>query len=238
MNYQAIKLAILRTGDTLRSGKYNAYLLPGFILTVILSPLFLFGSLFNNFTLLFENVPVLGWIFLVINGILSSLAQATHSFLILTILSPVYSYLSERLESDSTNNQYRFNVRDLFKNMLRTLRILVFMILTEVLLSGVVLFLFNSIGMGFLGIIALCLIQSFFFGWAFFDYSLERNAYNFKKTQSFVSSHWVSCILVGLIFQVISKIPYLGLALGAVLATILATYLYIELTHTPHKTHE
>ena len=172
----------------------------------------------------------MGWIILVINGVFSSISNTAYSFLIVTLLSPVYSYLSERIETDMSGKTYEFVLKEIIKNITRTARIFIFMILTELLLSVFVSFL--------LIIPFMLLIQAFFFGWAFLDYSLERHAYAFKKTQSFVSSHWLYCTLVGLTFLILSKIPYLGLAIGAVVATILATYMFIELTHTSRYTHE
>lgn len=238
MSLLALKNALLNTSYALRTGKYISYLLPGFILSVILSPLLFFGGFLGELTLAFKNIPVLGWIILIINGVFSSISNTVYSFLIITLLSPVYSYLSERIEKDMSGKTYEFVLKEIIKNITRTSRIFIFMMLTELLLSVLVSFLLNILGIGMLIIPFMLLIQAFFFGWAFLDYSLERHAYTFKKTQSFVSSHWLYCTLVGLTFLILSKIPYLGLAIGAVVATILATYLFIELIHTSRYTHE
>ena len=104
MSLLALKNALLNTRYALRTGKYTSYLLPGLILSIVLSPLLFIGGFLNDLSLMFKNIPVLGWIILVINGVFSSISNTAYSFLIVTLLSPVYSYLSERIETDMSGN--------------------------------------------------------------------------------------------------------------------------------------
>jgi CysZ protein len=122
--------------------------------------------------------------------------------------------------------------------------VIVFIAIILQLFFFLIYFIFSSIlGLSFFDEIAYFIISSFFYGFAFFDYSLERDKIGVFGSLGFAFSNMLLVSLTGAFFLLLYKtgsffvgsfsfsflsiIPNLGIIAAPVLTTILATYVYI-----------
>jgi CysZ protein len=69
-------------------------------------------------------------------------------------------------------------------------------------------------------------IASFFFGFAFYDFALERYEKNVISSLGFAFSAPLGMIILGAIFKFIYNIPYVGIPLAPVLVVMISTVAY------------
>ena len=147
-------------------------------------------------------------------------------FLVLIILSPLLAYLSERTEELIDGTTYPFNwgqfvkdiwrgvlvaLRSLFYELILTLSILIITLIPVVNLASPVLFF---------------LVTSYFYGYSFLDYNLERKRLTSKGSESYVFQHKGMAIGVGAPYALLLIIPFIGPSLAgfaAIFGTIAAT---------------
>lgn len=147
-------------------------------------------------------------------------AFITYKYIMLILLSPVFSLLSSKVESTITGGStspftfvaelirgVRFNVRNIWK---------------ELLLSALCLLL------GFVPLINLTVpfvlffIQSYYLGIGIMDYYMERH-YRLSEALVFVDQHKFFVTGIGACFILTMLIPIIGWVFAPVLATIACT---------------
>jgi CysZ protein len=83
-------------------------------------------------------------------------------------------------------------------------------------------------GIHFLDDIIYFLIAAFFYGFSFYDYSLERYELGVFKSLRFAFSNIFLVSISGCIFLGLYTIPYLGVIIAPVLSTMIATIVYLK----------
>jgi uncharacterized protein involved in cysteine biosynthesis len=73
------------------------------------------------------------------------------------------------------------------------------------------------------------LSASFFYGFSFYDYSLERYSENTMKSLWFAFTRPLTMILTGSIFSLIMFIPVVGIPVAPVLTVMISTVVYIKI---------
>ncbi|MES2556408.1 MAG: EI24 domain-containing protein [Bacteroidota bacterium] len=172
----------------------------------------------------------IGWIFDFIELILYMIIQ----FIVLTLLSPFNSLLSERFDAEITGRNFKTSLIQILNDLLRAIFVAMIAITFEITclvgwwtLSWILPF------SDFLDPIMYFLINAFFFGFAFYDYSLERHGFSTLRSIGFSFSKMSYMLVTGSIFLLIFMIPYIGLFIAPVLATFISTGAYVKLTYQP-----
>lgn len=137
------------------------------------------------------------------------LFMAFGGYIVLIVMSPVYSWLSERTEAHLTGKTYPFSFRQLlweiFRGILIALRNAVFQ-----LLCSLVLLLFSFVPLlGLASPLLLFLVSAYFYGFSFVDYAIERKSYNVKQSVRYINKNIGVVTGVGVVFTISLMIPWL-----------------------------
>jgi len=157
-------------------------------------------------------------------GVMIVLALVLYKYVIMVIVSPFMSLMSEAIEKQE-NADYvapAFSLSKSISDLLRGLRIALGNLIKELALTlGIFL-----VGLFPLFTIAtpvlLFLVQSYYAGFGNIDYYLERRA-TVRESKRFVSHNKGFAIGNGAVFMVLLLIPVIGLFLAPALGTVAAT---------------
>lgn len=143
-------------------------------------------------------------------------------YIIVIILSPVFSIMSEISEKEynpeSANFPFEFKqlIKDIFRGIALALRNL--SIETGIMIAVFIISFIPVIGL--LGSIFMFFISSYFFGFSYMDYTNERYKRKLGQSVSFVRQYrWVA-ITNGAVFSISLVIPWCGVALSAFVALV------------------
>ena len=155
----------------------------------------------------------LSWLFLKANfyALMKFLFIDATKYLVIMFLSPLLAILSEKTEEILTGNQYKFNLRQLLKDVKRGIGIAIRMLIAE---FGLIFLVWSPI-CWILGIndfiyetIAL-LIGFYFYGFAYVDYINERLRLNIRESWKFMRKHAGLAFAIGGVYSLFYKIPSL-----------------------------
>ncbi len=152
-------------------------------------------------------------------------------YLIVILLSPVYAILSEKTEKILTGKEYPFSLSQFIKDIWRGIRLAIRNFIIEMALT---IFLFILSFIPFVGLfsgITIFIISSYFYGFSFMDYSLERRKINLKRSVSFVKKNKGIAVGNGSVFALTLLIPYIGILLSgfiSIISVVAATTATIE----------
>ncbi len=150
-------------------------------------------------------------------------------FVALTLLSPFHAYISEIYDQKLTGNQFKFSFLRMLEDLFRGLVISITAFSLEMLFTGFWLILNLFLPLEFFTPLAFMLISSFFFGFAFFDFSLERHEYGVLSAWNYAFQKASSCFWIGALFSIIMYIPHAGIIIAPPLITLLATQRFLIL---------
>jgi len=147
-------------------------------------------------------------------------------YIVLIIMSPLLSYISERTEQVLTGNDYGFNFGHLVKDTIRG----IIMALRNMLIELGFLILAFIVGfipvIGWFAAIFLFFISAYFYGFSFIDYYNERQRLTIKESAALVKKHKGIAISNGGVFALSLLIPFCGSYLAlfvAILSVVAAT---------------
>nr|WP_294861160.1 EI24 domain-containing protein [uncultured Fluviicola sp.] len=226
-------IGIEQVAKALLKGKFLWFFVPGLIVGLIY---FYFQwqaqRVHESITNITDAVPLVGsaitWVTDGVFGIFDLITSEFYKFVILVILSPVNCILSEKFDSYLTGKEYKFDLIRLFNDFLRMILIVISALFMEYIFLGV-WWLFQLILPEFIGETIFFLIASFFVGFSFYDYSMERYGLNFFKSWGVGFSKMGYMLITGGIFTLMIKIPAVGIIAAPVLITMLSTATYILL---------
>ena len=144
----------------------------------------------------------------IVSGVVYYLCFAVFGgYVVMILLSPVWSWLSEKGENKLTGAEYPFAWRQLFWEIWRgivvSLRGMVLQLLTTL-----VLMLFSLIPVvGLLGPLLMFLAGAYFYGFTFMDYAIERKRLRARDTERFVWRHAGVAVGVGVVFMLVMMVP-------------------------------
>lgn len=233
--------SIQKTFETLGKGKLLLFFLPGFIVGGIFYYFMGFGSTLTETGDWLGGIPLIGglleWFLDGAAAIFEWIVLFIMQFVLLTLLSPFNSALSEKFETEITGTDFKSGLVQFLNDMLRAVFIAFIAILLELIFTLIVWIISWIIPGEFIETIVYNCIAAFFFGFAFYDYSLERHRVTTISSLGFAFSHMGHMILTGGIFMLIFAIPYIGMILAPVFATFIATGAYVKLK-MPQATNE
>jgi CysZ protein len=147
-------------------------------------------------------------------------------YLLLMALSPVLSIVSEKIEKD-----YKEKTKSTFSVMssaARSIRINLRNMIKELVVTVLLLVMSLIPGINILTFFLLFVVQSYFLGFGFMDFYLERH-FTFSQTIALVWKHKWAAICIGSIFTFIILIPILGVLVAPYFVTVTATKYFAQM---------
>lgn len=224
--------AISKTFSELGKGKFLMFFIPGIVVAGLFWQIFLISSTLESSFSFLESIPLIG-------SFLNSGVEGTFSllnfilnqvfvFFILTLLSPFNTILSEKVDTSISGKVYSFDIMTIINDLIRMIFVVSIAILLELVVMGLYWLISGLIPFDFIDNIAYFLIAAFFYGFSFYDYSLERYHIGVSGSLHFAFSNILIVTLSGVIFLTVYAIPYVGVVISPVLTTIISTIVYIN----------
>jgi len=170
----------------------------------LLSFLFLMGEIMVRITLVFFYFSLFKYIFLIIG-------------------SPLFAYLSERTEAIIEGKEFNFSWKQLWKDMIRGIKLAVRNTLwqTVYILSLLILSLFPIVG--WITPVIILFVECYYYGFSMLDYSCERHKLTASESIEFIGKHKGLSIGNGMVFYLMHLLPFVGWALAPAYAVVAAT---------------
>lgn len=230
--------AIVEVVKQLSKGKFWIYFLPGLVLTLIyFIATYRVSSIAESVSFI-ERIPLIGSYidkgveatFSVIGFIFDQL----YIFAVITLLSPFNTYLSEKLDTELTGQTFKSDFGRIINDFVRMIFIVIIALFMEFILIGtwwIVAWIFGISDTIYM--IISFLMAAFFFGFSFYDHSLERYNIGVFGSIGFSFQKIFLVTITGAIFQLIyyfpytGGTPYIGIFIAPVLTTMISTVVYL-----------
>lgn len=223
--------------DTLSKGQLLVFFIPGLVIGIWYFWSFLIIQELHTEAEIVNSVPWIGgYIASGIHGILNfgeTILYEFFKFFVLTLLSPFNCVLSERFDTQLTGRKFQTGFMRIVNDFLRMILVVMIALFLEFFIMGFWAVFSWVVGLGILNSIVYFLISSFFLGFAFYDYSLERHGIGTLRSLGFAFAKMGYMLLTGGIFTILFMIPVAGVILAPVLATMISTAAYIKLKEKP-----
>ncbi|MEO6314246.1 MAG: EI24 domain-containing protein [Chitinophagaceae bacterium] len=144
-------------------------------------------------------------------------------YLWLIIGSPVFAYLSEKTEALLEGNDYPFNLRQLFKDIARGIRLALRNALWQTVYTVSILLLSFIPVAGWIAPVVSLFVECYYYGFSMLDYSCERHKLSPAQSVTFISNRKGLAIGNGLVFYLMHFLPIIGWVLAPAYAVVAAT---------------
>lgn len=147
-------------------------------------------------------------------------------YLMLMALSPVLSIVSEKIEkvyNEKSNADF-----SVMSSAARSVRINLRNMLKELILTILLLAMSLIPGINILTFVMLFLVQTYFLGFGFMDFYLERH-FTFGQTVAMVWKHKWAAISLGIIFTLLILLPIFGVLIAPYFVTVTATKYFAKM---------
>ena len=226
--------AFKTTFKLLLSRKLWGYFIPGLII-------FFFYLIFSSVTFFTFKIlevgkflPFVGTYFFkginLTHNFIDGFYFLTYYFFVVTLFSPINTFLSEKVETEVNGNRFTIGFLGLMRDLLRTILIVVLAGLILVILKLFVYTTFSIFGIGFLSPYITFLITVFFTGFNSYDYALERHRVGIKDSFAFGKHYWQYMLLTGFVFYFFLSIPLVGVILAPFFYTTVGSYCYLKIS--------
>lgn len=147
-----------------------------------------------------------------------------NKYITLILISPVLAYLSQKVEFILTGIDYAFNfwqfIKDVWRGILIAIRNM--MIEFSIIIVLWALTFFVPILLPFTTAILIG-VSAYFYGFSMIDYTNERKKINLSDSIKFIRQHKGYAIGNGLIYHVVTLIPFVGVVVAPITAAVAAT---------------
>ncbi|MEY3237196.1 MAG: hypothetical protein RI883_1297 [Bacteroidota bacterium] len=216
----------------LAKGKYLLFFIPGIVVALIFWQVYLLTETVENSFSIVERIPLIGSYFgTAVKGtfnFIQFIFDQLFIFFILTLLSPFNTILSEKIDSSITGKKYTLSFSQIISDLFR----MIFVVLLAFVLEIFTLFIYwifsGILNLDFVDSIAYFLIAGFFYGFSFYDYSLERHQKGIFESLKFAFSNKLLVVLSGSLFLIFYKTPVAGVIIAPVITTIITTFVYLK----------
>jgi len=230
--------AIIEVINQLTKGRFLMYFIPGLVITTIYFWLTYRASSLLNVTGFLERIPLVGGYldqgFEATVGVISFLFDQIYIFAIITLLSPFNTHLSEKLDTQLTGQKFEGGFGRIINDLVRMIIIVIISIVLEFFLLGfwwIISWIFGIPDLVYT--IVSFLMAAFFFGFSFYDHSLERYKKGVFGSLGFAFQKMLMVIITGSIFLALyyfpyqNGTPYIGIFIAPVLTTMISTVVYL-----------
>lgn len=227
-SFKVIKDAGLRKFYFL-PGIISMFLFGGFIYLGEYLSLNLASALENFFKLqeygsiLYIFIKILVWICTVFFYYL------VYKSLLLVIISPILGYISERVETHLTGKKFDFTFKDNLRFLIRGIDIGLKSFFKQMVGTCVVMLLGFIFPINLSIPLLIFIIQGYFTGFSFMDYTLERYNLSPKESLDFLKKQRVYAALCGGIFTLLFFIPVVGIFIAPLITCVATTMITLEL---------
>ncbi len=145
---------------------------------------------------------------------------AIGGYIVIIMLSPVFSFLSEKTEKILTGKEYPFSADQLMRDIVRGVLIACRNMFIEFMWM-ILCFLFSFIPfIGFLSPFILYFVSSYFYGFSFMDYTIERRRLSITESTRFMRKNKGLPMGIGSVYALFLLIPYCGVSLAGFAAIV------------------
>jgi CysZ protein len=144
-------------------------------------------------------------------------------FLWLIIGSPIFAYLSEKTEALLEGKEYPFSWSQLFKDMLRGIKLALRNALWQTVYTVSILIVSFIPVVGWITPMISLFVECYYYGFSMLDYSCERHKLSPSQSVAFISNRKGLAIGNGLVFYLMHFLPVIGWVLAPAYAVVAAT---------------
>ena len=144
-------------------------------------------------------------------------------FLWLIIGSPIFAYLSEKTEALLEGKEYPFSWPQLFKDMLRGIKLALRNALWQTVYTVSILIVSFIPVVGWITPMISLFVECYYYGFSMLDYSCERHKLSPSQSVAFISNRKGLAIGNGLVFYLMHFLPVIGWVLAPAYAVVAAT---------------
>lgn len=154
-------------------------------------------------------------------------------YLFLIIGSPLFAYLSERTEAIIAGKDFKFSWQQLWKDMLRGIRLALRNTLWQTVYILSLLLLSLIPVLGWITPLVILLVECYYYGFSMLDYSCERHKLSASRSIAYIGKHKGLAVGNGIVFYLMHLLPVVGWVLAPAYAVVAAT---ISLYHQEELT--
>lgn len=218
---------IVTSVEYLMKGKFLLFFLPG----LILSGLFLYSQIRGVEDATDVSESWFAWFYSSATAVWNFIIEQIYVFLVLTALSPFFTALGEKFDKELTGYEIKGGLLRFINDFIRMIFVVIVSILLELIFIGFYSLISWMFGIPeIVDVVCKYCIASFFFGFAFYDFALERHAKGLFASLGFAFSAPLGMVILGAIFQAIYLIPYIGIPIAPVLVVMISTVAYAYYT--------
>lgn len=174
------------------------------------------------------GIPWLSWMNQAVGVMIQILLRIAWFFLFVTVggyiviilMSPVYSWLSERTETHLTGRQYPFSFRQLLREIFRGILIALRNMVFQLLITFFLFFCSFIPLIGWFSPIVLLGGSAYFYGFSFIDYAIERKRFNIKESVRYMNKNVGMVMGIGMIFAFLLMLPWIGVTLACFISLL------------------
>lgn len=225
--------AILWSFKKIIEGKFILFFIPGIVIALLF--VFVFGTVktLDSWLNVVNYIPWLGSYILegknVFFGWLDGLSFFLYQFIIISVLSPFHTVLSEKVDTEITKQKFKFSWEKIVSDIVRTIGVIILGGFLYLFLKIVLSSFTWLIGLSVINPIISAILIGFFTGFNSYDYSLERYNINVFNSWKFARKHPFYMLITGGIFSSFLFIPYIGVVLAPVFLTMIGTFCFLKI---------
>ena len=171
---------------------------------------------------------IIAWVIKIVFWFVSS---TFSKYLILILLSPLFSLLSESLDEKLTGKKYPFNGLQLVKDIFRGIGISIRNMMMEYFFIAIC-FIITIFFPPLIIVTApfLMFVSWYFIGFTMLDYNFERHKMSISQSVQFIRNNKGLACGIGVVYSFFMILPvFIGMMFGPVLAVVAATICFLEI---------
>ncbi len=142
--------------------------------------------------------------------IVGTVISKSSKYLVVILLSPLFAFVSERIEQILTSNKYQFSLQQTVHDVKRGVRIALRNVMWEYFFLIVVIGLTTFLDGGFKTAVFFSLplvIGFYYYGFSFIDYINERRRLNIEQSIYFLRKHRGVALSIGSVYSLLFLLP-------------------------------
>ena len=208
-------------------GKFLLYFLPGLVIALFF---WYVGSWARGLSEGAANESWYDQFWVGTSSVLDFIFKQIAVFFILTLLSPINTFLSEGVDAELTGMRVGLDLMRFINDFIRMIFVVLIAIILEFFFMGAWWIFSKIFNLEFLNSTVFFLSASFFYGFSFYDYSLERYEIGLGGSYRFSKKYFLPILTTGVLFMALYYIPIVGVAIAPVVATVISTHVFLKST--------
>ncbi len=177
-----------------------------------------------------------------LQAILIYMMYHMNKYVVLTLMTPILTPLSERTEYHLTGNKYPLIFKYYVEDVVRAFKIILRNMLLQMVWMGVIYTITFIYGLpGWVNDTLYYLIAFYFYGFSFMDYANERRRISISDAIKFTRKNALVAFCLGGIYVGLYYIPYAGVVIAPILSVVagtVAVHYIIDLSDNPYAVKE